>query len=253
MSSRRLILIGALLLYCAAPAAAQSVKVTFHNGHVDIAAQNAPLRTILAEWSRVGGTKIVNADRVGGVPVTLELTDVPERSALDVLLRNVSYMAGPRYQTAASLSYFDSIMIVPSSGAVPPPAPAAIRPAIVGAPPAPQVPQIDPNDPEENPSTDLTPRPVGPVNGPRQRLFRRPDAPGPVTGPGVVGGVVGPNGQPIQPDPDNDQPPPEDRPDQPPSNPFGVAPGSGSATPGVISPVPQPQPRPQRPNGDPEP
>ena len=248
MSSRRLILIGALLLYCAAPAAAQSVKVTFHNGRVDVSAQNAPLRTILAEWSRVGGTKIVNADRVGGVPMTLELTDVPERNALDVLLRNVSYMAGPRYQTAASLSYFDSIMIVPTSGAAPQPAP--IRPAIAGAAPTPQVPQIDPNDPEENPSTDLAPRPVGPVNGPRQRLFRRPDAqqgpgPGPVTGPGVIGGVVGPNGQPIQPDPDNDQPP---------SNPFGVAPGSGSATPGVISPVPQQQQqRPARPNGDPDP
>ena len=32
--------------------------------HVTLIAQNAPLRTILAEWASVGGSTIVNADRV---------------------------------------------------------------------------------------------------------------------------------------------------------------------------------------------
>jgi hypothetical protein len=252
MSSRRLILIGALLLCCAAPAAAQSVKLAFHDGRVDITAQDAPLRTILAEWSRVGGTTIVNADRVGGLPVTLELTNVPERSALDVLLRSVSgYMAGPRAQTAANLSSFDSILIVPTSTPAPP-APMPVRQTVAGPPPV-TIPQIDADDPEENPATDVAPGTPRQVNGPRPRVFRPPVA---VTGPGVVGGVVGPDGRPIQqqPEPDDDQPPPEDRPEQTPSNPFGVAPGSGSATPGVISPVPQqPQQRPPQPDDDPEP
>lgn len=266
MSSWRFALAGALLLYCVAPAGAQSVKLAFHDGRVDLSAQNAPLRTILSEWSRVGGTKIVNGDRVGGLPLTLELNNVPERTALEVILRSVSgYMAGPRSTMASGLSAFQSILIVPTSVTLPPPSPA--RPVGVAPLPQPAQPQFDPNDPEENPPNDIPPgqqRPVGPAG-----RFRRPVSPqgtppagayppgsvpygGIVTGPGVTPAVIGPNGQPVQvqPDPDN-QPGPEERQNATPGNPFGGA-VRGSARPGEITPVPQQQ-RPPRPNGDPEP
>ena len=41
--------------------------------------------------------KVVNVERIPGGPLTLELSDMPEAQALDVLLRSVSgYMAAPR-------------------------------------------------------------------------------------------------------------------------------------------------------------
>jgi len=63
---------------------------------------------------RLGAATIVNGDRVAGLPVTLELTAVPERQA------------GSR-----STSAFDRIVILPTSVAPknPPPAPvASVRP-----------------------------------------------------------------------------------------------------------------------------
>ena len=64
-----------------------------------------PLRQILAEWAKVGGTRIVNAERVTGPPVTLSCSKVPEQQALAVLLRSVAgYLAAPRRAAARRLS-----------------------------------------------------------------------------------------------------------------------------------------------------
>src|SRR3954466_1880643 len=118
MSFQRLATVAALVLSLAAPAAAQSVKLEFHDGRVTLVAQNAPLRTILAEWTRLGGTRIVNGDRVPGGPVTLELNNVPERQAIDVLLRGASgYLIGPQLTATAGRSTFDSVLILPTSSA----------------------------------------------------------------------------------------------------------------------------------------
>ena len=57
---------------------------------------------ILAEWSRRGRTTIVNGERVPGPPVTLELQNVSEQQALDIVLRGVSgYLVAAR-ETAIS-------------------------------------------------------------------------------------------------------------------------------------------------------
>ena len=106
------------LLLCAVPAAAQQPSVTlrFQEGLVTLRANNAPVRTILAEWARLGGATILNGDRVAGPTVTLELTDVPERQALDIVLRGVAgYMLAPRRDVSAAASTFDRILILPTS------------------------------------------------------------------------------------------------------------------------------------------
>src|SRR6185436_940985 len=147
-------LIAAILLCvaCAAPASAQqSVKLEFKDGRVSLNAQNVPLRAILAEWARLGGATIVGGDRVAGAPVTLELVAVPERQALDTLLRTVAaYMLAPRRAGSVGASTFDRILILPTSTAPrnPPPAPAAAvlpqprpilpRPPVVMNPNSPQ-------------------------------------------------------------------------------------------------------------------
>ena len=86
----RILLVTALLSIGALPAAAQSVKLSFHGGKVDLVAENATVRAILTEWARVGSTRIVNAERLVGPPVTVEFKDAYEQRVLEALLRNVS-------------------------------------------------------------------------------------------------------------------------------------------------------------------
>ena len=81
----------------AASTASADVQITMRDGRVSVIAKDATLRQILAEWAKVGQTKILNADRVPGAPLTLQLNNVPETQALDTLLRTVSgYVASPR-------------------------------------------------------------------------------------------------------------------------------------------------------------
>src|SRR5436853_5336986 len=116
-----------LLALSVVPARAQqSIKLEFKDGRVSLNAQNAPLRAILSEWARLGGSTIVNGDRVAGAPVTLELVAVPERQALDTLLRSVAaYMLAPRRAGSVGASTFDRILILPTSAAPRNPQPAA--------------------------------------------------------------------------------------------------------------------------------
>src|SRR5262245_25351733 len=86
MRSLVTIALGAILL--AAPVSAE-VQVTIADGAVTLSAKNATVSQILAEWAKVGQTRIINGERVTGLPLTLELTKVPEAQALDIILRSV--------------------------------------------------------------------------------------------------------------------------------------------------------------------
>ena len=198
------------------------VQLQLHDGRVSIVAKDATVRQILAEWARVGQTKVVNVDRIPGGPLTLELSNVPEPQALDVLLRSVSgYMAAPRGTAAADLSMFDRIIVMPTA--------AAPRPAASAAPPAPafQQPQFTPAAPPPDDDADDPPHAnvqmPQPPRPPVFNAFPPPQAGGPVS---VVPAVQG--GQAAQPTPT-----------------FGATPtappGGGVAVPGMIIPA-QPQP-----------
>jgi hypothetical protein len=141
----KVLALGAVLasLAAAAPASAD-VQITMRDGRVSIVAKDATLRQILAEWAKVGQTKILNGDRVPSGPLTLQLNNVPESQALDTLLRTVSgYVASPRAEFVSNLSQFDRIAIMPtpappmtasSGGAAPPP---VFPPAAFQRPPFP--------------------------------------------------------------------------------------------------------------------
>jgi hypothetical protein len=198
------------------------VQLQLQDGRVSIVAKDATVRQILAEWARVGQTKVVNVDRIPGGPLTLELRNVPEAQALDVLLRSVSgYMAAPRGTAVANLSMFDRIIVMPTA--------AAPRPAASAAPPAPalQQPQFTPAAPP--PDDDVDDPPAAGVQSPqppRPPVFNAFPPPQ-VGGPGASG-VPAVQGQPAQPTPS-----------------FGATPtappGGGVAVPGMVIPA-QPQP-----------
>ncbi|HWW82666.1 MAG TPA: hypothetical protein VNZ26_03635 [Vicinamibacterales bacterium] len=112
----------------AAPGA--QIRLTFTDGRVSLLAADATLPQILAEWARVGQTRIV-ADRVSSGPMTLELDNVSEEDALGVLLGSVSgYVAVQRQALSNRLSRFDRILVMPTS-ASPPPASAPALPPVV--------------------------------------------------------------------------------------------------------------------------
>ena len=116
-------------LLAASPAFAD-VHLTIQNGRVSIVAKEATVREILTEWARVGRTKIVNLERIAGGPVTLELINVTEMQALDVLLRSLSgFIAAPRAVEAANLSTFDRIIIMPTLAAARPAVSASASPS----------------------------------------------------------------------------------------------------------------------------
>ena len=105
--------VALLSMLVALPAHAGEVKLQVANGRITLQARDATVREILSEWARLGQVKIVNAEKIAGAPVTLEMQDVPEAQALTTLLRSVSgYMAAPRTQLAASASIYDRIVIM---------------------------------------------------------------------------------------------------------------------------------------------
>jgi hypothetical protein len=225
----------------AASTASADVQLTMQNGRVSVVAKDATVRQILTEWARVGQTKIVNVERIPGGPMTIELHNVTESQALEILLRAMSgYIAAPRPVEAANatnLSRFDRIIVMPTL--------ASARPAVASTPPPvyqqpPQQQFMQQPQPADDDADDEQPAPnvAVPQRGPVFNTFpqQQPQFPGQPPNQFPTGTVVSPlNGQPFQMNPNSpNQPPP---PGSQPSAPFG-----GVAVPGMVAPAPQPQP-----------
>ena len=236
---RRTLLTLAMSCVLAAPAAAQQLTMTFNNGLVTVDATSVPVRTILNEWAKRGGTKVVGGERVSGAPLTVKLIDVPESQALEVLLRSVAgYMAAPR-STGQGASIYDRILVMATSSTPAPAAATARPPANPNAMPGtqrfvpPQV-QRQPTDDDERAEEDPNP--------PNPPVFTFPGAPGQNGQPGTFvnqpqGGM---NGQPMQPMIVNPQGQPININPAAPAG-YPAAAPFGSSTPGTINqPVAQP-------------
>ena len=233
----RIFALAVVLMGCSALAFAQQpLRLQIAGGRVTLHAQNIPVRTILTEWARLGGAKIVGGDRVVGAPVTLDLENVPERQALDIILRGVSgYMLAMREAGASGASMYDRIMILPTSTAPRNPPPASAAPIFSNVPGGllrPIAPKV-PDDQEADDTPDGLPGDEDGVPIPRPVAIQRPM-------PNPLGLPVGPPPPIANPD-DTPQPPPSGIGSVvvTPGNPFGLPAGS-SGRPGVITPAPAP-------------
>ncbi|MCC7178631.1 MAG: hypothetical protein IT177_09600 [Acidobacteria bacterium] len=114
----RTICVGVVVLALSASASAQQLTLQFQDGRVTVDAAGVPVRTILSEWARLGGTRVVGGEKVAGAPVTIRLENVPEAQALEIILRNVAgYMAAPRRADSTGASAYDRILVLPTSSA----------------------------------------------------------------------------------------------------------------------------------------
>ena len=228
-----------VLLGCAASSSAQAVSLQFDNGLVTVNAQNVPVRTILAEWSRLGGTRFLNAERIGGAPVTLELTAVPERQALEILLRNVAgYVVTQR--EGAGVSRLGGVAVLPTSAAVRAPAPVTFGATTVQQ-------QRNPQDDALN-DQNADDRPVRGIQNPTTPQFTV--TPGPAGTQGLIRAVA--PGTPNA--PFGSVTLPEPQPAGAPGSPTVVRPPTtpsmpqGTSRPGEITPQPQQPQQPGQPN-----
>src|SRR5580704_3435108 len=179
---------GVLIVFGAASTASADVHLTIQGGRVTLIARDATVRQILAEWERVGQTKVINADRIAGGPLNLELTNVPEQQALDVLLRSVSgVVLAPRAGTIDNLSAFERIIVMPPSIA---PQPLNSLPPAIGQAPF-QQPRLAEDDQDDRPTPGGGPQNRGPVfvfPQPQNTNPQMPNLPMPNAPPGVFGG-----------------------------------------------------------------
>jgi hypothetical protein len=255
-----------LLIGATSGAAQQRLTLQFRESGVTLDAQNVPIQQILAEWARVGGTRIINGEKVAGGIVTLQLVDVSERQALDIVLRGVSgYMLGMRQPGAPGTSAVDRILILPTSAAPQNPSPNAstnARASIVNRP-VPSAPAPVPFDAPSEAADDQLSEQFDPsVAEPSQVMG--PGMPTPIGSPSPVAADIetAPASRPTAPvipltRPFGPPPPrPGSVPAQPPGpstprppaigNPFGVP--RGSDRPGVITPPAAEQPTPTVPS-----
>jgi hypothetical protein len=214
-----------------APVAAQTLKLTMGDGRVTLVAHEVPLRQVLDEWARIGDTRIVNGDKLFGPPITLELVDVPEGRALDLVLRQAAgYMAAPRPQGAAGVSVYDRIMILPTSKAPAASASAAIAPPPFNRNVMPQPQPVAVNDQDEAIDQGPVPQPGMVPQG----------SPVPGVQPFPTG--AGPQQQPVLTSPRPGQLP---QPQQPAQGPAG-SPMNPYAPPGTVQPYAPPPTGPYR-------
>lgn len=231
---RRILLTFALSLVTVLPASAQQLKLSFNDGRVSLDAASVPVRTILTEWAKLGGTKVIGGERITGSPLTLKLDNVPEAQALEIVLRSVAgYMAAPRRASATpGASMYDRILVLATSAA---PAASASRPAPnQGNPNQRFVPNRPPvRQPDEDNEPDEEPDP----NPPNPPVFTFPQ-PGQQNGqPGVFQGAApAVNSQPITINPNSGAP---TNITIAPASP-GTAPSFGATAPGMIIAAPQP-------------
>ena len=250
MQSLKALAFIAFVCFAAGTASAE-VRLTMQDGRVSLTAKDATLRQILAEWARVGQTRIVNGDRVPGGPVTLQLTNVSEEQALDTLLRSLTgYVAAPRPTMAANVSRFDRIVVMPTIAAAAVPAAAATGPTPAMYPqPGMPTPFMQPGQPQPIPGvTDDQDDDRPPPNAQRGPVFNTFPAPQvvppqpqnyyPMTTPGVVPPAQGPLVLP-QPNAANPNMIPQ-------TAPYPGAP-AGVAVPGMVVQPQQPGQQPKRP------
>jgi hypothetical protein len=183
---------GLLLIVTVHPAAQapaeRKLQLSFDgNGLVTLIAQNVTVREILAEWSRVGGTLMVNADKLTGAPITVQFEAQPEAVVLESLLRPAAgRILYPRLAGSTGASIWQSVAIMPTSHPTSLYTPTSTAPQIapvVQPMPDDEIPPINPaqNQPGQTQPTQNRPTMPG-VYVPTQGV----PTPGPSTTPGTT-------------------------------------------------------------------
>lgn len=197
------LLLSVALAFALAPAgamaqtaSARALELSFDNGLVTLVARGVTVPEIMGEWSRKGGSRIVNAEKLVGGPVNYEFHNVPETIVLQSVLRSAAgYIAAPRRPGGPDgASKLEQVMILATSR---PSANAVITMPNLPTPP-PQVQMQGSPDDDIPPATSQQPQPGGMPSRPQAPSTTPTVGAGTSATPGVVIAPVKP-GTPVAP------------------------------------------------------
>ncbi len=162
------------------PAATErKLVLTFDgNGYASLTAQNVTVAEVFAEWARVGGSRITNAEKLPGNRISVQFVNTPEAKLVEALVLRLSkaqgagFIVAPRSADApATPSRLQSINIMPSSS----PTNSYVATAMPNSPTYPQgtidetevppvMPTAGPGPASQNPPPSPQPNPQSPAN-----------------------------------------------------------------------------------------
>jgi glycosyltransferase involved in cell wall biosynthesis len=113
-------LVVAAFLYRGAGAQAGPLRLqlAFNDGRLSLVASGVTVQQVLQEWTRVGHTQVDHMEAAPAGVLDIELKDVSEEEALDVLLRQTGgFIARAAPAPSPTASHLDRILIVRGAGA----------------------------------------------------------------------------------------------------------------------------------------
>ena len=111
--AKSLLIISVFFLLIVPVESSDNVNLSFKNGRVTVVASEVPILTILDKWARRGKTQFVNMENLVNESVSVSMIDVPEQTALRILLRAAAgYVIATKTTDLTGLSSFDKVLIM---------------------------------------------------------------------------------------------------------------------------------------------
>ena len=147
---------------------ARKLEISFQGSNVTLAAANVSLPDILAEWARLSGCVMVNAERLSRVPIVapIQFENVPQQRVLESLLRPAAgFILAPRKANRPGATDFEMVYILATSNPSQSGYSGMSTQAPISTVEAPEVPPIPPAPPPM-PETQQPPPSARPTSSP---------------------------------------------------------------------------------------
>jgi hypothetical protein len=148
----------------------RKLQISFEGSNVTLVAANVSLPEILAEWGRLSGCVMVNAERLSRVPIVapIQFENQPQQRVLESLLRPAAgFILGPRKANRPGATDFEMVYILATSTPSQSSYPGLSTQAPISTVDAPEVPPIPPPPaPPPMPETQQPPPGSRPTTSP---------------------------------------------------------------------------------------
>jgi len=149
---------------------ARKLEISFQGSNVTLAAANVSLPEILAEWARLSGCVMVNAERLSRVPIVapIQFENQPQQRVLESLLRPAAgFILSPRKVNRPGATDFEMVYILATSSPSQSGYSGMSTQAPISTVEAPEVPPIPPPPPPvPQPETQQPPASARPTTSP---------------------------------------------------------------------------------------
>lgn len=146
----------------------RKLQISFEGSNVTLVAANVSIPEILAEWGRLSGCVMVNAERMSRVPIVapIQFENQPQQRVLESLLRSAAgFILSPRKANRPGATDFEMVYILATSSPSQSGYSGMSSQAPISNVDAPEVPPIPP-PPPPMPATQEPPSSARPTTSP---------------------------------------------------------------------------------------